>query len=297
MRVRRYYPRWSATENDSQNRENTAVPHHDPKQVQSSAAAVATSARGDALDPAATQRAREAAGSAAAQLVQAGMVVGLGTGDTAAHAIRTLAARKLPGLRCVATSTRSAALAAELGLALIQLDDLAPQVGAQSKTTSLSLPIDLTIDGADEIDPHLQLIKGAGGALLFEKLVAQRSQQLIIIADPAKQVHVLGEKRLLPIEIVRFAAQHTLARIATLPGIRTAALRQAAQGIYITDGGNYILDVQLQPGVPAQPLHNLLKSLTGVIETGLFCTEASSALIGQGDGSVTQLCKSGVVDR
>jgi ribose 5-phosphate isomerase A len=155
----------------------------------------------------------------------------------------------------------------------------------------LSLPIDLTIDGADEIDPQLQLIKGAGGALLFEKLVAQRSQQLIIIADPAKQVQVLGEKRLLPIEIVRFAAQHTLARIAMLPGIRTAALRQASQGIYITDGGNYILDVQLQPGVPAQPLHNLLKSLTGVIETGLFCTEASSALIGQGDGSVTQLCK------
>ena len=115
MRVRRYYPRWSATENDSQNRENTAVPHHDPKQAHASAAALATSARGDALDPSATQRAREAAGTAAAQLVQAGMVVGLGTGDTAAHAIRALAARPISRVRFPTRTISRTSLSSSVG--------------------------------------------------------------------------------------------------------------------------------------------------------------------------------------
>src|SRR5438105_2789028 len=117
-------------------------------------------------------RARQAAGEAAAALVEPGMLVGLGTGDSAARAIEALARRRLTGLRCVPTSRRSHKLAEQLGLPLLLLDDL-PH----------GLPIDLVIDGADEIDPQLRLIKGGGGALLWEKLVAGSARRLVIVAD------------------------------------------------------------------------------------------------------------------
>ncbi|HRI55095.1 MAG TPA: ribose 5-phosphate isomerase A, partial [Pseudomonadota bacterium] len=189
-------------------------------------------------DKEAEQRARRAAGEAAAALVQSGMVVGLGTGDTAAYAIRAIAARTvqtgqsaagsgelLTGLVCVATSRRSAELAAQLGLSLVELDDLDPTGGATAQSgVPAPRPIDLTIDGADEIDPHLQLVKGAGGALLFEKLVAQSSKRLVIIADPSKCVTHLGEKRLLPVEVVSVGSRHTRERILAVPGIRSATL-------------------------------------------------------------------------
>ena len=246
------------------------------------------------------QRARRAAGEAAAALVQSGMVVGLGTGDTAAYAIRAIAARTvqtgqsagelLTGLICVATSRRSAELAAQLGLSLVELDDLDPTGGAQAGGPA-QRPIDLTIDGADEIDPHLQLVKGAGGALLFEKLVAQSSKRLVIIADPSKCVTHLGEKRLLPVEVVSVGARHTRERILAVPGIRSATLRMSGEAPYRTDGGNLIYDVQLDStaGGRATELHAQLKSLCGVIETGLFCREADHAIVGNPDGSVVRL--------
>lgn len=233
------------------------------------------------------QRGRQAAGAAAAALVEAGMVVGLGTGDTAAQFIRALGARVasgLGGLRCVATSLRSAELGQKLGLSCMALDelDLGPQATGK--------PIDLTVDGADEIDDALRLVKGAGGALLFEKLVARASKRLVIIADPTKVVSFLGEKRLLPVEIVAFGAGHTLARLAALPGVKSAALRRQKEGdaLYVTDGNNRIVDVKLdvsaEKPLDVAALHAAMKALPGVIETGFFLSEASQVILGNPDG-------------
>lgn len=232
------------------------------------------------LSPQAT--ARRAAAERAVALVTPGMTLGLGTGDTAAHAIRGIAARKLPGLRCVATSSRSADLARELGLPLCALDDLGP---------STPPPIDLTIDGADEIDPSLQLIKGGGGALLFEKLVAQASRQMVVIADEDKVVSRIGQTRALPVEIVSFGSQHTLDRIAKLAMVERAQLRANASGDgpFCTDSGHFIVDAVLRSSAVAPELHLAIKQLLGVVETGLFCREASLAFVGCPDGSVRTL--------
>lgn len=250
------------------------------------------------------QKGRKAAGAAAAELIEAGMVVGLGTGDTAAQFITALSERVkkgLFGLRCVATSLRSAELARKLGLPVMELDALS--LGPQATER----PIDITVDGADEIDPALRLVKGAGGALLFEKLVARASKRLVIIADPQKLVPRIGDKRLLPVEVVAFGASHTLSRLRALPGVVAAVLRQSKsadqQGLYVTDGGNRIVDVKLATfggaadaqnqtkpkpefELDAAALHAAMKALPGVIETGLFLTEATQVIIGKGDGRV-----------
>jgi ribose 5-phosphate isomerase A len=219
------------------------------------------------------------------------MVVGLGTGDTAAQFIHALAERltslgQLSTVRCVATSLKSAALGRQLGLQVVELDSLPPSSREQPS-------IDLTVDGADEIDPALRLIKGAGGALLFEKLTAIASRELIIVADAGKLVARLGEKRRLPVEIVAFGAHHTLARLRAVAGVLAADLRQAAagksessDGLYITDSGNRIVDLALAPDVDAQALHAALKALPGVIETGLFLAEATRILVGDPSGQV-----------
>jgi ribose 5-phosphate isomerase A len=222
--------------------------------------------------------ARQAAGQAAAALVEAGMVVGLGTGDSAGWFVRALGRRVAEGLRvsrCVATSVRTAELAAELGLPLCDLDEL-PAGGAA---------IDLTVDGADEIDPALRLIKGGGGALLREKLVAHSSRRLVIVADAGKRVPRLGERFRLPVEIVPFGARQTLERMERhFPG---AALRGAPGAPQRSDGGNLIVDVPLRADAgPLEAVHERLKLTLGVIETGLFLAEAEQALIGAADGSV-----------
>lgn len=221
------------------------------------------------------KRARAAAAAAVVMEVAAGMVVGLGTGDSAAHAIRALARRGLRGLRCVPTSVRTAALGRELGLPLCELDELPPE-----------LPIDVTIDGADEIDPALRLLKGGGGALLREKLVAISSRRLLIVADTDKLVTRLGERFRLPVEIVPFGAARTLQRIREhFPG---ALLRQNEHGPFSTDGGNRLVDVPLseEQGADPQEMHRRLKLLGGVIETGLFLWEAQQVFLGAPDGSV-----------
>lgn len=233
--------------------------------------------------------ARQALGRAAADRVRPGMVVGLGTGDTAACFIRSLAERTardaaLRSLRCVATSIRSAQLGSELGLSVIDVDALDCQSQA---------PVDLTVDGADEIDPQLQLVKGAGGALLFEKLIARLSRELVIVADQGKQVQALGQKRRLPIEIVRFAAQHTQARIQRIDGVTDAVLRRTSTGEpYVTDGGNLIVDAAFVPtSNGAASLHAQLKALPGVVETGFFLTEATCVLIADDEGRVVSLSR------
>ena len=212
-------------------------------------------------------------GEAAAELVEAGMVVGLGTGSTAAWFVKALAARKLD-IRGVPTSEATANLARELGIPLAALDDVKS--------------IDLTVDGADEVGPGLDLIKGGGAALLREKLVWEASKRCVVIADAAKKVDHLG-KFPLPIEVVRFGHLHTghrLADIAAEFDLLPPRLRMADRGIVVTDGGNVIYD--LPSGVIAEPaaLAAALKTVTGVVDHGLFLDLADEALIGTDQGVV-----------
>lgn len=213
------------------------------------------------------------AGEAAAQHVEAGMVVGLGTGSTAAWFVKALAARNLPGLRCVPTSEKTADLARELGLPLSTLEDT-PR-------------IDLTVDGADEVGPGLALIKGGGAALLREKLVWEASARCIVIADHAKVVTVLGAFPL-PIEVVAFGHKTTGNRIADVlidHDINTpACVRQADRGLVRTDGGNLIYDAACKAIHDPARLADDLKLITGVVEHGLFLDLADLAIIGTDDG-------------
>lgn len=197
------------------------------------------------------------------------MVVGLGTGSTAAWFVKALAARGLSGLRCVPTSEATADLARELGLALSTLEDT-PR-------------IDLTVDGADEIGPGLALIKGGGAALLREKLVWEASSRCIVIADSAKVVPVLGTFPL-PIEVVAFGHKTTANRIADVLADHDigspARVRQAERGLVRTDGGNLIYDAACKAIHDPVRLADDLKLITGVVEHGLFLDLADEAIIG-----------------
>ena len=217
---------------------------------------------------------KQAVGQAAAELVESGMVVGLGTGSTAVCFVRALGARGLRDIHGVPTSEKTAELARELGIPLMTLDDVKS--------------IDLTIDGADEIGPGLSLIKGGGAALLREKLVWEASDRCVVIADAAKKVDVLG-KFPLPIEVVRFGHPHTARKLADIAAefeLLPPRLRKAERGIVVTDGGNVIYDVP--PGAIPDPtaLAFALKSVTGVVAHGLFLDLADEALIGTDDGVV-----------
>jgi ribose 5-phosphate isomerase A len=212
---------------------------------------------------------KEAAGRAGVKLVRDGDIVGLGTGSTAAYAVRFLGERVQAGLkiRGIPTSIHTQQLAAGLGITLATLDEF------QS--------IDITIDGADEVDPQLRLIKGGGGALLREKIVASATRKLVIIADSSKQVAMLG-KFPVPVEVIKFAETLVAKKIAALGA--TVAVRGAAAGKpFITDEGNHILDCNFGqiPDPPA--LARELESIPGVVEHGLFIGMASVALIGKGD--------------
>ena len=215
---------------------------------------------------------KHAAAVAAVALVEDGMAVGLGTGSTAAFAIAELGRRVAAGLRIVAipTSERSAAQARELGIRLV---DFASQPR-----------LDLTIDGADEVARgSLDLIKGLGGALLREKIVACASDRLVIVADRSKLVDRLGGATPVPVEVVPFGWQTTAARIARLGG--DPRLRPGTNGeAYRTDGGNLILDCAFGPIADPAALELALARTTGVIETGLFVGLASIALVAGPDG-------------
>ncbi len=215
------------------------------------------------------------AGEAAAALVEAGMTVGLGTGTTAAHFVRALAARKLD-VQGVSTSEATEALARALGLRTLPLDE------ARS--------IDLTVDGADEIGPGLALIKGGGAALLREKLVWEASRRCVVIADASKVSTVLGGFPL-PIEVVRFGHTHTANAIADVLvdfGLPTPRLRTKDGAPVITDSGNLIYDAGRGAIEEPAQLAGALKSITGVVDHGLFLDLADQAFIA-GDTGVEVL--------
>jgi ribose 5-phosphate isomerase A len=218
---------------------------------------------------------KHAAGEAAAALVASGMVVGLGTGSTAAWFVKALAARRLD-IRCVATSQATAELAGGLGLDLAELDAVEC--------------VDLTVDGADEIGPGLSLIKGGGGALLREKLVWQASSRCVVIADEAKTVRTLGGFPL-PIEVVAFGAAHTVRRIEAVLAAQDVPVRLALRTrdgeAMRTDSGNLIYDAPCRAIAEPANLAAALKQVTGVVEHGLFLDLAERALVGTEDGVVT----------
>ena len=212
------------------------------------------------------------AGEAAAALVQPGMVVGLGTGSTAAHFVTALAARKLD-IHGVPTSEATAQLAREGGIKLLTLEE--------------ARQIDLTVDGADEIGQGLVLIKGGGGALLREKLVWEASRRCVVIADAAKKLVRLG-KFPLPIEVVAFGHATTQARICDALAdceINTAPRLRMKDGAPVrTDSGNLIYDAACGDIPDPNMLADALKLITGVVEHGLFLGLADEALIGTDAG-------------
>lgn len=212
----------------------------------------------------------------ALEAVRPGMKLGLGTGSTAAFFVRALGERVRQGLsvRCVATSRATEVLAASCGVAIEDLDDL--------------LTLDLTVDGTDEIDPGFRLIKGGGGALLREKIVACASERMIVIADQTKKVDMLGAFPL-PIEVVPFAYHSTLRRVESMlqAGGRDAplVLRKTPDGeIFRTDNGNLIVDAHFQRIPDPETLEADLNSVPGIVECGLFVGIATEAYIASGDG-------------
>jgi ribose 5-phosphate isomerase A len=217
-----------------------------------------------------------AAARRALSFVEPKMRLGLGTGSTASLFVELLAAEVRGGLSvlCVPTSEETRALAAKLGVPLTTLDE-----------TPL---LDLTIDGADEVDGELRLIKGGGGALLREKIVATASDRMIVIADESKRVDKLGTFPL-PVEVVRFgvtATRNMIEMLAHDSGCQgDIALRLARDGKpFVTDGGNYIFDCSFGSVEDPESLDEALKFIPGVVENGLFLGIADVAIIGGADG-------------
>jgi ribose 5-phosphate isomerase A len=218
---------------------------------------------------------KKAVGLAAAALIEDGMTVGLGTGTTAVFFVQALAARTLR-LTCVSTSEATAALARSLGMRVIDIDDAGL--------------IDLTVDGADEIGPGLDVIKGGGAALLREKLVWEQSRRRIAIADASKRSPQLGRFPL-PIEVIAFGHVATAARVATALkgcGVDAAPVLRLKDGApVLTDSRNYIYDVACGAIPHAHALAAALKMITGVVEHGLFLGLAAEALIATDQGVLT----------
>lgn len=217
--------------------------------------------------------AKQAAAHKAVQYIKDGMIVGLGTGSTAYWAIQYLGEKVKQGMQitAVATSDETERLALQCGIKVGEMD--------------AADHIDIDIDGADEIDRRLNLIKGGGGALLREKIVAAGSKIFIVIADGSKMVEMLGQFPL-PVEIIPFGWQHTARRLALL-GCQTT-MRQKEAKSFITDNGNYILDCHFgsihDPAVLQQQINNT----PGVVENGLFVKMATRVVVGYSDGTVKE---------
>ena len=227
-------------------------------------------------------RAKRAAGAAAIDLyVQPGMKLGLGSGTTSHWMVRTLGERVRAGLDVVGvpTSTGTAELARQVGVPLADLNDLGE--------------LDLTLDGADEIDRQLRMIKGGGACLLWEKIVAAASRRMIALVDDQKVVATLGVFPL-PVEVLRFGWKSTerlIGRCLSEQGLagRRITLRGGEANPLLTDSGNVILDCHLEAIPDPEALEIALDRIPGVIENGLFCSLAQAMVIGYPDGTAKEL--------
>jgi ribose 5-phosphate isomerase A len=218
-------------------------------------------------------RAREAAARAAVERLEEGMTIGLGSGRAVWRAIELIAERwpGRPPIRSAFASERTKELAAAVGIEAVELDG--------------SVRLDVAIDGADEVDPRLGLIKGGGAALLREKIVVTAADRFVVVAESRKLVQRLGETFKLPVEVVRFGWGDTRRRLLDLlPG---ADLRTGDGGEpVLTDEQHYLLDCPLPPEGDIAALGDALKATVGVVEHGLFIGVASEALIGTPEGEV-----------
>lgn len=217
---------------------------------------------------------KRAAGRAAAEFVRPGMRVGLGTGSTFVFVLERLAERqRAEGLDFagVPTSEDTARRAKELGIALVSLDDVPA--------------LDLTIDGADEIDGAKTMIKGGGGALVREKIVAAAAREMVVVVSANKVVGTLGSTFKLPIEVMPFGWRQTSARIAAL-GLANERRVRKDGSLYVTDNGNWILDAQLPQRSDHRELERALNAIPGVVDCGLFVGLAGRVFVGDLDGGV-----------
>jgi ribose 5-phosphate isomerase A len=211
---------------------------------------------------------KQRAGEAAVELIKNDMVVGLGTGSTAdcfhIALARAIAMGRLRGIRGVPTSRRAEAHALELGIPLTTL--------AQSPHP------DITVDGADEVTPTLDLIKGLGGALLREKIVAQNSRQFVIVADASKAVSILGTRSPVPVEVTMFGCETQLAFLRSL-GCEPVLRRGTDGSPFVTDNSNYIYDCRFERIDDPRALERALRSRAGIVDSGLFLGMANIAMI------------------
>jgi ribose 5-phosphate isomerase A len=222
------------------------------------------------------EESKRRAAEKAVECISDGMVVGLGTGSTVYWAIQKIGERIKEGLniKAIATSNHSENLAKELGIILVPFSEIEV--------------IDITIDGADEVDSEWNLIKGGGGALLREKIVATASKQLIIIVDESKLVSSLG-KFPLPVEIVKFGFEMTIKKLSILGC--NPKLRILDNKPYNTDNGNYIIDCNFGRIGHPKELHNEINMIPGVVDNGLFINIAKQVIVGYQDGTVKNFDK------
>jgi ribose 5-phosphate isomerase A len=221
---------------------------------------------------------KQAAARKAVEYVKDGMVVGLGTGSTAKHMVIALGEKVKAGmkLRGVPTSHETAALAKLSGVTLIDSDN--------------RWVIDVAIDGADQVDPGFNLIKGGGGALLKEKIVAASAKQFIVLVDYTKQVPVLGGSFPLPIEVIPFGWGSTAREIETLTASRVVR-RERDGAPFITEAGNFIVDVYLAQIDQPRELELALNQIPGIVETGLFVGRTDMLIVGTPHGTETHSAK------
>ena len=215
---------------------------------------------------------------AAAALAEDGMVVGLGSGSTAEAFVRALGVRVQQGLniQAIPTSRRTEHVAREAGIPLTTLSD--------------SQVVDFGVDGADEIAPGIALTKGRGGALLYEKLVAEACKRWVIVASSEKLVDQLGTRIALPVEIMPFGWETTRARVEALGFL--APLRVEGDGVpVVTDGKHFVLDCATGPIADPKALGDALKCITGVVDHGLFIDLAAAALICDPDGTIREIAR------
>jgi ribose 5-phosphate isomerase A len=226
-----------------------------------------------AADP--KSNARLAAAAAAVERVEPGMTIGLGSGRAVWALMDGLAERwpEGPPLRVAVASSRTEELAREKGIELVELDG--------------SIRLDVAIDGADEVDPELGLLKGGGAALLREKIVVEAAERFLVVAEERKRVERLGSTCPLPVEVVRFGWADTRRRVLGL--LPSADLRGGDDGPLVTDEGNHLLDCAIPPEGDLGELADALKRLTGVVEHGLFLGVADTVLLGRPDGGVEVL--------
>jgi ribose 5-phosphate isomerase A len=219
--------------------------------------------------------ARDASAAAAVELLEPGMAVGIGSGRAVWRVVELISERwpDGPPLRGAAASTRTEELVRQAGLELVELDGV--------------LELDLALDGADEVDPDLGLLKGGGGALLREKIVISAARRFVVVAEADKRVERLGERFPLPVEVVRFGWRDTRRRLGAL--LPDAELRTDGDEPYVTDEGHLLLDCALGPDADAGAIARELKLLPGVVEHGLFLGMAERALLGRPDGGVDVL--------